>query len=151
MKKQKSTLQNCYLNYMSYTIIKKEGLDKEYYGHDIEYDIDFTFEKQICNVTIEVNSDNQNKARLSSNTDGYHWLQFFLCQEPNCVKMLELSFADEVARCEQTFNEKNIIYEQEGKNTAWLHYLGFIDETFVKLVAEIIEPRFANRERFFND
>ena len=142
MRKQK--LEN-----MSYLISKKTGLDKDYYGYETEYHIDFTFQKQKCNVTIEVYDDKPSKPRLSSNTDGYHWLQFLLCQEPNCSKILELNFKEEVSRCQKAFGEKNIGYEQEDKETAWLTYDGVIDEAFVKLVAEVIEPRFANREQFF--
>jgi hypothetical protein len=148
---------------MAYVINKKTGLDVNYYGYKTEYHIDFTFQKQNCNVTIECYNDNDtqtywatrsthimpNRVRLKSNTDGYHWLQFFLCQEPNCSELRELNFDEEVARCQEAFGEKNIGYEQEGKETAWLTYDGIIDETFIKLVAEIIDPRFANRERFF--
>jgi hypothetical protein len=133
---------------MSYLITKKTGLDKDYYGYETEYHIDFTFEKQKCNVTIEVYDDGD--IRLSSNTDGYHWLQFLLCQEPNCLKFVELGFNEEIIRCQRVFGEKNIGYEQEGKETAWLTYDGVIDESFIEIVADIIEPRFANRERFFS-
>lgn len=133
-----------------YTISKKEGLDKDYYGYETEYSIDFTFQKQKANVTIELWSDEpSNKCRLKSNTDGYHWLQFFLCQEPNTPKMLELDFKSEVSRCQAAFAPFGISYEQEDKETAWLTYTKPIDEAFVKIVADVIEPRFANRERFF--
>lgn len=135
---------------MSYTISKKTGLDKDYYGYETEYSIDFTFQKQKANVTVEIYSEHPNRVHLSSNTDGYHWLQFFLCQEPNTPKLLELDFKSEVARCQAAFAPFNIQYEQEDKETAWLTYSLTYDEAeIVKIIADVIELRFANRERFF--
>jgi hypothetical protein len=135
---------------MSYTISKKEGLDVDYYGYETEYSIDFSFKKQKANVTIEIYPDEPiGKCRLSSNTDGYHWLQFFLSQEPETEKLLEESFDIQVKKCVNIFGRNLIKYEQEDKDSAWLTYDKEINEDFVKTVAIIIEPRFANRERFF--
>jgi hypothetical protein len=135
---------------MAYTISKKEGLDKDYYGYENEYSIDFTFQKQKANVTVEIYTEHPNRVRISSNTDGYHWLQFLLCQEPNTPKMLDLDFKGEVSRCQAAFAPLGIEYAQEDKETAWLTYpLTYDEKEVVKIIADIIEPRFANRERFF--
>lgn len=134
--------------WMPYTILKKTGLDKNFYGYEIEYSIDFIFQKQTANVTIQLHDDLG--PRLCSNTDGYHWLQFFLSQKPGSSSMEELPFHFQVWRCQEAFAPFGIGYEQEDKETAWLNYNKPLDEEFVKLVAEVIEPRFANRERFFD-
>lgn len=134
---------------MPFEISKKEGLDINYYGYHTEYTIDFQFKKQSANVSIEIWDDEPNEVRLKSNTDGYHWLQYFLCQEPNTEKLLELSYDDEIARCKKAFAAIDIFYEQEGKDTAWLTINSIVDENLINQIASVIEPRFANRERFF--
>lgn len=133
---------------MSYTITKKEGLDNNYFGYDAEYIIYFKFEKQIADVSIQICNDDLKNVRLYSNTDGYHWLQFFLSQEPNAKEMVEHGYNDRDI-CKKLFSTIGISYEQEDKESAWLNLNNDIDENIVKQIAEIIEPRFANRERFF--
>ena len=132
-----------------HTISKETGLDKEYYGHETEYLIHFTFLKQKAKLTVQLDADDPNKCRIVSDTDGYHWLQFFLSQIPKTDKMIEWNYSDQVARCKAAFIPFGIDYEQEDKESAFLTYTKPINEEFVKIVADIIEPRFANRERFF--
>ena len=137
---------------MSYTISKKTVLDKdmEEDGYEAIYHIDFTFQKQKSNVTVEIYKGNPNFVRLESNTDGYHWLQFFLSQDINTKKLLELDFKSQIERCQALFAPFSIKYEQECKESAWLTYSLTYDEAeIIKIIAEVIEPRFANRERFF--
>lgn len=72
-----------------------------------------------------------------------------MSQQPETKEMLEESFDIQVKKCANIFGRNFIEYEQEGKSSAWLTYDKEINEDFVKTVADIIEPRFANRERFF--
>jgi hypothetical protein len=134
---------------MSFTITKNENLDEEYYGYETEYSIDFQFQRQRANVTLEIWNNESNKVRLSSNTDGYHWLQFFLSQKPLAEELVEMPYDTSVAECQSLFASINVGYEQEGKDTAWLSLDREMDEDLAKEIAKLIEPRFANRERFF--
>lgn len=136
---------------MAYTIILNDGLDKDHYGYGSEYSIDFSFKQQKANVTIEVWDEEPGKVHLTSNTDGYHWLQFFLCQEPNAKELLSLPFKDEISLCKKLFSQQGMLYEQEDKETAWITINRPLNEDVVRSIADIIEPRFANRERFFPD
>lgn len=134
---------------MSFTITKNENLDKEYCGYETEYSIDFQFQRQKANVTLEIWDEYPDKVRLNSNTDGYHWLQYFLSQKPRAEELVDMSYNDSVAKIQRLFTSINVGYEQEGKDTAWLTLDREMDEDLAKDIAQLIEPRFANRERFF--
>jgi hypothetical protein len=137
----------------SYNITKVTGLDIAEFEHSEQYIIEFKFIKQECKIVLECNWQEQenNYCRLESVTDGYHWLQYFLCQQPNTDKLLDLDFKTEVERCQTAFSPFPIKYTQEDKNSAILIYDRPIDLEFAEIVANVIGPRFANRERFFND
>lgn len=142
-------LMSAFKNDTAFVITKKEGLDRGYYGYDTVYSIDFKFEKQTATVDIEISDDKPNEARLNSVTDGYHWLHYFLSQEPNTLELIDFGNAEELERCQKLFSTINIHFEQEDKETAFIYANSKIDEKIVRAIAEIIEPRFANRERFF--
>lgn len=135
---------------MSFKIEKHENLDKDYFGYSSKYSIEFFFEKQGAVVSLEIYEEHPKRIRLKSETDGYHWLQFFLCQEPGTLKLEELEFSEEILRCKNIFKEIGIEYQQEGKYTAFLTLERELDLELVNLITEIIEHRFANRERFFD-
>lgn len=118
---------------------------------DNGYSINFQFEKQNAHVGIELWDDYPGQVRLNSTTDGYHWLQFLLSQEPNTKEMVELDYETSVLKCQELFATLNIHYEQEDKESAWLTVNSEVDIDLIKSIAELIEPLFANRERFFEN
>ncbi len=136
-----------------YKIKHLTNLDKDYYGYSSAFEINFKFNKQTAKVTLGINDNLPNKCRLYSGTDGYHWLQYFLSQDIETEKLLDRSYNDEILICKNLFTPYYINYEQEGKDTAILTWKihNEINEEFVHIVASIIEPRFANRERFFEN
>jgi hypothetical protein len=81
-----------------YTIKKLSRNDVDFNESDIEkYNIVFQFEKSRAEVEITLKAPSQKIFPRSNNgimfyvlsqTDGYHWLNFWLAQEPNAVKLI---------------------------------------------------------------
>jgi hypothetical protein len=137
-----------------YTIAQKD-VDVEYYGCKTIHTISFSFDKQAATVEVSfylVPEYGPYNARISSETDGYHWLQFWLSQPVETNSLVELDFNDQIAVCKSLFAQFGINYKQEDKESALLRYANDLTDAEVSdIVARIIYPRFANRERFFND
>lgn len=133
-------------------ISEKEKADKDYYGYESVYHVEYEFSKQRALVDLEIFYPEKNTIRINSITDGYHWLQFFLCQKIDTEKLEEgLTTNEVVKRCREIFKPFGFTYTQEDKETAWITYpKTYKEEEVVKILADEIGKRFANRERFFN-
>ena len=118
-----------------------------------EYQINFTFKKQKCTVTITAYiNDNPYIVNLDSDTDGYHWLHFFLSQDPDCTKLNEdLSYRETTEIINEVFMQEGMSYKQVDKECAEITLRNPFKESDVDIIAKIIEPRFAVRERFFKN
>lgn len=132
---------------MAYEWYKDPNLEE---GDNKKFIIEFNFESQEAEVWVTVLDDHT--LYLNSVTDGYHWLHFFLSQQPHAKELKENMERDEERRIiNGLFNPHGIKYEIEDKETAFLH----LNEKFVRkkieIIASLIEPRFANREKFFTD
>ncbi len=134
---------------MSYTITKQEYLDPDYHGCETTYTINFVFEKQAAEVLIQIDDTDPCTVRLVSNTDGYHWLHYFLSQEDNAAILRDFSFDEGKTICKQLFKSLDIEFVPEDKESAWLNLRTPITQNVVEAIAKLIEPKFANRERFF--
>lgn len=137
------------MNQNNILISKSENLDVEHYGHDTEWNIRMNFKKSFSELTVSKQPDGT--YRLVSNTDGYHWLHYFLSNEPGTANMVAFSHHLEADIIGKAFSQLNVRYEIEDKESAFLIPVDLKDEDLVKAVAEFIYPRFENRERFFND
>jgi len=135
---------------MAYTITKKENLDVEYFGYDTEFSITFQFEKQQAEVVIGFSSDKPNKADLISKTDGYHWLHFWLSQEPNTTTLYDTDNYNYQRKLSDLF-VRICKYTIEDKESAIIEiaYDNAVTLEVVEEIAKIIDVRFAIRERFF--
>lgn len=138
---------------MKYDIIYESGLDTGYFGYESVYHIHYTFVLQTAKVDIEIWPHHPNAVRVESQTDGYHWLQFFLCQEPNAAHIIEnLSYDEQIKLCELVFAPHGMIYTQEDKESAFIEYPKELSESeAVEIIAKEIGLRFANRERFYKE
>ena len=139
---------------MAFIIEKQEGLNVEECGYHTLYLINYTFETQTAEVELQIwpitEARGNKNIRLESNTDGYHWLQFFLSQKDNAIQMEELDYTDQIHNCIKLFQSINVGYFQEDKESAWLMINKPVDMELVTDIAELIERKFANRERFFD-
>lgn len=110
----------------------------------------FQFEKQYCE--LELLREAPNILVLYSKTDGYHWLQYWLSQDVNTDKLIDLQYDDQLKKVQHLFwLNFNIKYEQEDKETALLYLDRPFDDSDINKIADFIYPRFANRERFIDD
>lgn len=119
-------------------------------GDDKKFQIDFKFESQEAELEVTVLDDTT--LYLRSKTDGYHWLHFFMSQQPHANKLDEnLTREDEMRIINGVFKPHGMRYVIEDKETAFLH----LNEKFVRkqieIIARLIEARFANREKFYQD
>lgn len=116
--------------------------------NDKEFDISFKFKRQSAEVNLEVMSPR--KLRVLSKTDGYHWLQLWMAQDPNATELLDLrpweTERDKVAR---SLDSIGFGYEPEDKESCYLHTREDITLATVDRFAKYLDPRFALREEFF--
>lgn len=136
---------------MAYNIRREKGYDVDYGDDYTKYSICFKFKDQVADVEIYALGKDTGGMRLVSRTDGYNWLQFFLSQVPNTEALEELEYNEQIARCKAIFLPLGIDYVQEDKESAFLRCDGEISDELIEGIAKVIEPRFANRERFFDD
>lgn len=115
-----------------------------------EYEITFHLAKEAV-VTIDILNDEKTHLYLNSHTDGYHWLHYWLAQEPHASILLDLKPAIEKERVRQLFAAYDIHYAPEDKGTCFLQLSKPLDRNTLKLIATIIYPRFALREKFIQD
>ncbi len=113
-----------------------------------EYLLTFTFERQSCDVHVSVKS--VGLLHIESLTDGYHWLQYFLSQDPEGLSLSERTFSEEIEAVTELFKTIGIKYEQEDKETAFLHLTKAFNLSQLDQIAKLMEPRFALRERFYD-
>ena len=131
-------------------ITENKNQDPAHCGYHTVYGLKLHFESQSCLLNIEVWPDN--KIRLRSVTDGYHWLQYWLSQEDDAKELIELGYQESENKCKDLFKLLSIGYDQENKETAWLTLpIENINHDIVYYIAELIYPKFANREKFFKD
>jgi hypothetical protein len=135
---------------MSFTIKRTKNTKSE-----IVYKIDFAFKKQSATVLIKVDKDDMCRLYLNSETNGYHWFEFLLCQEPKCKKLIyddgsrdTHSKAREKAK--SLFSAFDYQFMPQDKESFFLVTAKKFTERMVNELAKIIEPRFAIRERFFD-
>ena len=112
-----------------------------------KYSIDFKFDTQVANVDVDLL--NPRRLYVNSKTDGYHWLQSWMAQEPGAVKILELDSEEEKIRVKQSLSAHGFNYIPEDKETCYLDTEKDVTRETVDRLARYLEPRFALRERFF--
>lgn len=116
-----------------------------------QWTINFEFEKS--NAVVEITHDkNDIDLRLVSMTDGFHWFEFFMAQEPNCDKLEfeernDYLLAKEKVR--ELFKSNGFIYRPEDKESCFLNGISPYSDNQIETIAKLIYERFANRERFF--
>ena len=113
------------------------------------YIIDFKFTKQSAEVDVE--RLDQRSLYVNSHTDGYHWLQFWMAQEPDAIKVLELSDDQETTRVTQSLSALGFDYKREDKETCFLYVEEDVIKETIDRFAKYLNPRFALREQFFSD
>lgn len=89
---------------------------------------------------------------LVSKTDGFHWFEFFMAQEPNCDKLKYEERNDYMLAKEkviQLFKDNGFIYKPEDKESCFLNGITPYNDNQIEIIAKLIDERFANRERFF--
>ncbi len=134
---------------MEFTITKKENQDKDHCGFDTIYEVRFKFELQECIVDLSLDLNNPKRIHLYSKTDGYHWVEYFLCQEPNCDELKEHNYDQQRLIIRNLFLKHSMDFIPEGKDTCYVLFEENVTDENINTVALIIEERFANRERFF--
>lgn len=95
-----------------------------------------------------------NRLKVYSSTDGYHWLQFWMAQEQNALKLLELPARQERTKVTQSLYYHGFSYEAEDKESCYVTSTTVSEEggnleKIATRLAEFLAPRFALRERFF--
>lgn len=130
---------------MMYTIQKEKN------SKENVWKIIFEFEKSKAEVEITQYKDDID-LRLVSLTDGFHWFEFFMAQEPNCT---ELEFDGDnhyllaKDKVKKLFEDNGFIYRPEDKESCFLNGICPYNDEQIDRVAKLIDERFANRERFF--
>ncbi len=128
---------------MSYTIKKKSKK---------EFLITFRFKRNTAIVSVK--DCGRSTLYMNSKTDGYHWFEFFLSQEPDTDKLFEpVRWQETTLKVDKLYEKNGFLFTPEDKETHFLNYGGKrqFNEELMKELAEIIEPRFAVREDFFDD
>lgn len=118
------------------------------------WQIYFEFIKSKAKVTLTHENEDID-LYLYSETDGFHWFEFFMAQEPNCEK---LQFDNETNNDYQLSREKVIklfhkngfIFRPQDKETCYINGLSPYTDSQIETIAKLIDERFANRERFFD-
>lgn len=114
----------------------------------VTYEITFNYSKK--NAIVDVELFKEDTLWICSRTDGYHWLHYWLSHEPDAKEMHNLPHEIERNKVFQLFLKHKIAYEPEDKETAFLKFPENFSYHDLHVVAQIIEPRFAVRERFFD-
>ena len=115
------------------------------------FKIIFNFELSDAIVTVE--SVGENEVLLTSLTDGYHWFEFWLAQDPGSPFL----FAEDAPnkfhteKVKKLWNFHNFIFRPEDKETFYLNFgLGRkFDSNLMNEFVKIIGPRFEQRDKFF--
>ena len=115
--------------------------------NDKEFDISFKFERQSAEVNIEVMEPRE--LRMSSMTDGYHWLQLWMAQDPHATELLALPWEQERDKVAKSLDSIGFRYEPEDKESCYLHTREDVNPTTVDRFAQYLNPRFALREKLF--
>lgn len=115
-----------------------------------EYEFTFHLAKEAM-VTIDILNEEKTYLYLNSLTDGYHWLHYWLAQEPCASVLLDLKPEQERERVKQLFAAYGIHYAHEDKETCFLQLSKPLDKNTLKLLATILYTRFALREKFIQD
>jgi hypothetical protein len=111
------------------------------------YSIDFKFTNQSAKVDVE--KQDTRRLYVNSLTDGYHWLQFWMAQEPGAAKIQELPHEQERTRVSQSLSAQGFVYTPESKETCFLDTEENVTREIIDRLAKYLDPRFALRERFF--
>ena len=114
-----------------------------------EYVIDFRFSKQNARVHVERREDG--RLVFYNPTDGYHWLQFWMAQEPNASKLLELPYEAEETKVRQSLAMRDFAYTSDDKRSFCVQSVNRTAWQSIEALAQYLEPRFALREKFFPD
>lgn len=123
-----------------YNIVR---IDDEY---NVLFKTELVYPKKNAIIDVEIYPDGD--IRVVSKTDGYHWLHYFLAQEPNCKEIIDYPHQEERNRVKQLFKSIGLDYRPEDKESCYLLGKEFTSELLIDIL-DIIEPRFANRHRFF--
>ena|SRR3989344_8169327 len=115
-----------------------------------EYVIDFQFSKQRAKVNVEKREED-GRLVIYNPTDGYHWLQFWMAQEPNASKLLELPYEAEETKVRQSLAMRDFAYTSDDKRSFCLQSVNRTAWQSIEALAQYLEPRFALREKFFPD
>ncbi len=116
-----------------------------------QWTISFEFKKSKAVVKI-THDKNDIDLRLVSLTDGFHWFEFFMAQEPDCKKLefeeeKDYSLAKE--RVKKLFKDNGLTFRPEDKESCYLNGADPYNDNQIEIIAKLIDERFANRERFF--
>jgi len=112
-----------------------------------------SFQFKLSTATVLVESVGVNRIYLTSKTDGYHWFEFWLAQEPGSNILFGENDNNTVhaTKVKKLWESHNFLFMPEDKETFYLKY-GFgreFDSNLMNALAKIIEPRFAQRDKFF--
>ncbi len=116
-----------------------------------QWEILFEFKKSKATVEITHNESDID-LYLVSKTDGFHWFEFFMAQEPNCTKLEFEDRNDNLLSKEKVrklFENNGFIYRPEDKESCFLNGISPYTDNQIETIAKLIDERFANRERFF--
>ena len=126
-------------------------IKKETHNTETTWTVYFKFEMSEAIVEIYYDKNDIN-LHLTYKTDGFHWFEFFMSQEPNC-KELEFQEYSEHINCRkkvtELFKDNGFIYIPEDKESCFLNGISPYTDDDIKRIADLIDARFANRERFF--
>jgi hypothetical protein len=114
-----------------------------------KFKIDFYFTTQSARLVVELES--KNTIAVTSDTDGYHWLGFWLSQSPNAVELLDANYEDRHKIINEKFAKFGMVYEEQDKELAYMQLSDDFNERHLEILAKIALPAFANRENFFDD
>jgi hypothetical protein len=116
-----------------------------------QWKIIFEFEKS--NAVVEITHDkNDVDLYLVSRTDGFHWFEFFMAQEPNCENLQFEERNDYLLAKEKVrdlFKNNGFIYRPENKESCFLNGINPYTDNQIETISKLIDERFANREHFF--
>ena len=111
------------------------------------------FEFKESEAVVEITHDkNDIDLHLVSRTDGFHWFEFFMAQEPNCEKLEfeeQNMYLQAKEKVRKLFNNNGFIYRPEDKESCFLNGISPYTDNQIEIIAKLIDERFANRERFF--
>lgn len=112
-----------------------------------EYLLAFTFKRQSCDVHLSVK--NISLLHIESLTDGYHWLSFFLSQDPGVNELCFLERREQIKKINESLQPLGIRYEPEDKETGFLHLTKAFNDLQLNTICSFLDERFAIREKFY--